>query len=1003
MTQIINTLEKLVARFKTDESRFISSASTYQETEVRVEFIDPFFELLGWSMNNSAGQPSAIRDVLREESHLTESSNKKPDYTFRIAAIRKFFVEAKRPSVDIRHHKDSAFQVRSYGYTAGHHIAVLTNFRTLRIYDVQLEPKANDDADVGLLVSIDYENFVSNFDKLIAAVGRDQVAVGGIEAVFKSTATGSIPANTSFLKRINSWRVRISQDLFSRYPSLTIDELSDFSQKIINRVIFIRMCEDRGIEGEYVLRDVANKRDVVELRALFRRLDERYNTGLFDVNQDRLQDTYEINSTVFIEIVDEVYAPNSPYSFSVLDADFLGQVYELFLVQQLAISEAGLVFLENKPAYVHREVVTTPQPLVDEVVRRVFQSKFSEIELHEPLTVNSIKSLQVLDVAVGSSRFLLRAFDEMIESAIESLLKEGNHNSLYRVSDNNYKLAFIEKREILQKCLYGCDIDYNAVEIARFSLMVRLLEDENKDTLPPINQKKILPNLDNNILHGNTVVDSSKCIVVSETFFDKTQPLDWSASTLPDSFDIVLGNPPYVKTEEMLTENEEEMHYYKRNYETPFKQFDKYFVFIELAISKMKEGAWFGMVIPNKWITIESGKKLRSFLSDRGMVDQIVDFGNEKLFEGKSAYVCLLILTKSGAKDFNYRHVNDYQEFLLQPYNLGFTLPSSLVKNVNGSAWVLPSNTSEAFVLRNLATNSTPLSNLISAKNGIQTSANDVYLIDTFTFSGNDVLFIKNGHQWRIERSITRPYVNDSSKVVSYLPIAADALMIFPYEISSSGTPTPIDPAKMHLNFPLAMAYLQDHQSRLINRSVSPDPKPGVFYAYGRHQALEVVFTSPKIIYSVNQKGDKYAIDTVGVAYASGGTAGEVALINPLNGYSLEFFIGLLSQRAIEFFVRKRGSPFGGGWYARGTAVVDDIPIPKLDLDNAKDKAIHDSIVSDVKALMLVKQKISLASGRGLQSLLTKYKSLEDAVESKFNAIWGFTDEVKNLTLPGEQ
>jgi len=89
MTQMNISLKKLVDRFKLDESRFITSSSSYQETEVRVEFIDPFFELLGWPMNNSAGQSSALRDVLREESHQTESSTKKPDYTFRIAAIRK--------------------------------------------------------------------------------------------------------------------------------------------------------------------------------------------------------------------------------------------------------------------------------------------------------------------------------------------------------------------------------------------------------------------------------------------------------------------------------------------------------------------------------------------------------------------------------------------------------------------------------------------------------------------------------------------------------------------------------------------------------------------------------------------------------------------------------------------------------------------------------------------------------------------------------------------------
>jgi type I restriction-modification system DNA methylase subunit len=994
------TLKKLVARFETDESKFISSTSNYQETEVRVEFIDPFFELLGWKMDNSSGLPSALRDVLREESHQTENSTKKPDYTFRIATIRKFFVEAKRPSVDIRSSKKSAFQVRSYGYTAGHQIAILTNFRTLRIYNAQLEPVASDNADVGLLLSIDYQEFILKFDEIISAIGRDQVASGSIEQTFKSTITGNIPANTTFLNRINKWRLFLSQDLYSRYKDLSIDELNDFSQKIINRIIFIRMCEDRGIEGEEVLRNTAQKRSVVELRSLFKRLDNRYNTGLFDTSKDRLQDTYELDSNIFFAIVDEVYAPNSPYSFSVLDADFLGQVYELFLGQQLVFKSNGSVGLEFKPAYEHREIVTTPQPLVDEVVRRVFQSKLSQLKTDKALTINVIKQLRVFDVAVGSSRFLLQAFDELVDTAIEILRNQDDQSLIYRITDNNYKLAFSVKKELLKNCLFGCDIDYNAVEIARFSLIVRLLEDETGETLPP--GLKILPDLDKNILHGNTVVDTDFSFNIG-CVFEKTQPMNWSSSGLPEQFDVVVGNPPYVKTEEMLGENLNEMAYYKNRYKTPYKQFDKYFVFVELALSKMASGSWLGMVISNKWITIESGKKIRALFAEHHVVSQIVDFGNEKLFEDKLAYVCLLILTKDGTSNFNYRHINSYQEFLQQPQDKGFILPSALLKSMGGSAWILPSNNEEAIVLEKLALNSIPLSQLIDVKNGIQTSANDVFLIDTFQVCGNFVDFIKNEKVWSIEKSITRPYINNSARVISYLPAIADAIIIFPYQLSQNGSPEPINPETMLRDFPKAMAYLEAHKTRLNGRSVSPPPKAGIFYAYGRHQALEVVFSSPKIIYSVNQKGDKYAIDYSGVAYASGGTAGEVALLNPRKGYSLEFFLGLLNQRPIEFFARKRGSPFAGGWFARGSAVLNDVPVPNLDIaENTDHKASHDAIVEDVRALIKTQQLLQTASGRSQHSLEIRRANSLKSLEAKFNELWGFSDETQKLVLPGE-
>ena len=128
----------------------------------------------------------------------------------------------------------------------------------------------------------------------------------------------------------------------------------------------------------------------------------------------------------------------------------------------------------------------------------------------------------------------------------------------------------------------------------------------------------------------------------------------------------------------------------------------------------------------------------------------------------------------------------------------------------------------------------------------------------------------------------------------------------------------------MQENYPLAWSYLSANQERLEGRSISPAPLSGEFYRYGRHQALASSFTKDKIIYSVNQLGHKYGIDSAGTGFASGGTAGEVALANPRHGYSLYFILGLLNQRPVEFFLRERGSSFRGGYYSRGTAVMWD-------------------------------------------------------------------------------
>jgi len=946
-------------------------------------------------MANTGGLPNSLKDIIREESQLTETSAKRPDYTFRIAALRKFFVEAKKPSVDIRTNSDSAFQVRSYGWTAGLPISILTNFRTLRVYDTRSAPSEADHADVGLLLEIGCNKFEERFDELVALFGREAIALGSLEARFGSAAGGGVPIGEVFLDRFNNWRLRIAVDLRTRYSALGLDALNDLAQKIINRIVFVRMCEDRGIEGEGRLREVAGKRDVVEFRRFFKEMDDRYNTGLFNVADDLLQTEYALSSTLFLEIVEELYFPRAPYSFSVLDADFLGQVYEHFLVKRLASTADGEITLVSKPAYEGREIITTPQPLVDEIVRRTFSGRFSV----GTTTFEQLKGIRVLDIAVGSSRFLLRALDELTDVAIADFRRIGDTTNVYRRSENDYRLRFEAKRDLLRSCLYGIDIDYNAVEVARFSLLVKLLEDESRKTLPT--GRKILPNLDQNVIWGNSVVGTD--FIGDAAAVDLTRPLDWTAAGLPDMFDVVVGNPPYLKTEVMKGKTPAEFAYYKRKYVTPYKQFDKYFVFVEKAASTLRDGAWVGMVVPNKWMTIESGQKLRAFLAENDLVAEIVDFGNELLFEGRSTYVCLLVLSKVAKNVFRYRRVDDCAAWLTDPSDKGMRLDAALVRKFGSGSWILPSTPAESAVLSALYADSVRLGDIADVVNGIQTSAEDVFPIRTWTEFPGIIRFERDRRNWSVEKAVTRPYLMDSmSRVRSYAPVEADALVIFPYEYGANGEAVLISPAKMRSEFPNAWKYLSHFKARLERRDVSPPPGPGEFYRYGRHQALATAFQPGKIIYSVNQLGDKYGLDETGIGFASGGTAGEVAISNMSGGYSLEFTLALLNQRVAEFFLRKRGSPFQGGYYSRGTAVVADLPVPRIDFDDPKETAIHNNISALVRRIVSIQTALSSSVGRSRERLKRESVELTLGIKAEFDKLWDFSGQDVNLALPGE-
>jgi hypothetical protein len=990
---ILDRLKNLVDRFGADEARLTGAASGYQETEARVEYIDPLLELLGWDMANAKGLPNKLKDVMREESQ--EGYGGRPDYTFRIASAKKFFVEAKKPSVDINNNKAAAFQVRSYGYTVGLPVSILTNFRTLRIYDTRLEPKPSDDADVGLLQCIHYTDLQAKFSDLLERFGRDRVALGSIDSFYGSTTAGTLVVSEKFLARINDWRVRLANELHGRYPGLSIIELSDLAQKVVNRIIFLRMCEDRGIEARDTLRNVAGRQNSIELRALFKKLDDRYNTGMFDVTQDRFQDRYELNTALFHEFVEEVYSPSSPYSFAVLDADFLGQVYEHFLAMRLEMLDNGKIGLVQKPAYEDREIVTTPQPLVEEVIQRAFEARFSTATV---ATFEELCAVRVLDVAIGSGRFLVHALDKLVDKAISILRCHPEDPRLYKVSGNEVRLQFEAKRQLLEDCLFGIDVDFNAVEVARFSLIVKLLEDETADTLP--NATKILPGMNANVVWGNTVVGTDFC--AAQNVIDDTVPIDWAAVGLPSKFDVVVGNPPYVTTDDMRKANRSEFDYYKTRYSSCHKQFDKYFAFIERALGALSPGGAIGLLVPNKWLTIESAAKLRKLLADQSAIREVLDFGNESLFAGKSAYVCILVL-QPGTAAFSYRNIHKQAEFELDPAGKGYAQSAGVLARFGEAAWVLPGTSEEQTLLTMLYAHSRKLSDLVDIKNGVQTSKNSVFVISNHTDNGTIVAFQKDGKQWQVEKALTRPYVADSGQVKSFHEIAADSLVIFPYQTGPTGVPQLINPATLRANFPLGWAYLSHFRATLQKRDVSPPPPVGVFYAFGRHQALETVFTCPKIIYSVNQTGDKYAFDAIGVAVASGGTAGEVMILNPRDGYSLEFIIGLLNQRVIEYFVRKRGSAFRGGYYSRGSAVLADVPVPALDLvENPMHVALHEAITQNVRDIMDLKSKLTAATGRAVIQLQRNLQIAEGTLKQRFNTLWGFTGQDGLVRLPGE-
>ena len=985
MSDVMQKLKLLTDSFKSGGDTYLSH-NGYTEAETRLEFIDKFFSILGWDVANSAMLHPSKREVVIEHP---DRNSRRPDYTFRINGVSKFYVEAKKPSVDIGVDLGSIFQARRYGYTDGHEIVVLTNFRQLSIYDATVQvDEEKDRPETALLFTCEYIEFESQFDTISQYISRLATGTDSWNRLVAARRPDKLlPAGERFLRHLQQWRLELGASIVSKNDDIGEDELNDVVQLIINRFLFIRMCEDRGLGLEKELRQVAAS-NVVEIDDLFARMDRRYNTGLFQQLPQNQSPLSLVDGSTLRQIIDRLYAPTSPFSYAVLDADFLGRVYEQSLSEGLQIAEPEgserYVSLRPKSEYLHRDVVATPQALVDAVVERTVR------ELPA-----SVSKPRILDFATGSGRFLVAAYRKLVDIVIERRLAANELGALVKLGTDDYGLPFADKVSIVTEQLFGIDIDFNAVEVARFSLLVVLLEEETLETLP--SGGAILPNLSRNVVHGNSLVRPSP--EHSEWLDEPICALDLQSIGF-DEFDIVIGNPPYVSTEDMRKINAREFDIVQRAYSTLSRQWDKYFAFVEFGVSRLSVNGVIGVVIPNKWMTVVSASAFREMLNSDVYVNWLENFTWHPIFEERQIYVCGLVAGKHPQEFIEYAEPTSVDD-------VSASMPMHAVareKWIPDSAdapWVLPTDSQEEAVLSAIHDSSIPLGDIVEPRNGLQTSANDVFVIKSPVENADGTLTFyaklrgsRRTQSWTIESELLIPYLDDSKGVQSFRYVSSDAFLLFPYvddDARASGKSLIPEPVMLR-DFPLTYRYLLSCKERLLQRDKGAQRQMrdgGAFYAYGRGQALGYATQHPKIIFSVNQRGDKYGFDDLGVAFQSGGTAGEVALFLRNEDYHLDFVLGLLAQPEIESFLRKRGSPFRGGFFARGTDVISAVPVPALNFDDPVDSAFHARVVAAVRSIRLLTSSLSLVGRRKNEIIARKIRHEEDQLSKLFKKRWG--------------
>lgn len=623
----------------------------YNETQVRVDFINPFFRALGWDMENADGLPPSQREVRHEDAVRIGEHVKAPDYAFCVGGARKFFVEAKKPARNLKTDAKPAYQLRRYGWSATLTLSILTDFAEFAVYDCRVKPSDKDAASVARVHYFTCEQYAQKWDEIAALFSRQAVLNGALDRFAEQPAPrGAMTVDAAFLADLDLWRRDLAKRIWqlNRKQTLTHADINYAVQKILDRIIFLRICEDRGVEDYARLFALVNGVHVYDrLTEYFKQARDRYNSGLFyfppperdhTEQPDALTLSLHLDDQTLSDILKRLYFPHSPYVFSEIPVEILGQAYEQFLGKVIRVEvKAGNpdIVIEPKPEVRKAGgVYYTPAYIVEYIVSQTLTP------LLHGKTPKQAAKLRVLDPACGSGSFLIGAYQFLLDwylraytaDSPEKHAKAGWLRQTTTVNGAEWRLTIKARKQILLDNLYGVDIDSRAVETTKLSLLLRALEGETDESIRQQRQlwhERALPDLGRNIQCGNALIApdfeafaAQNGWQLSAADYARVNYFDWQRGFAPifaeGGFDAVIGNPPYG-----ADLSDPERNYLKKHYITGST--DTAALMMVQAHRLLKEAGIIGMIVPKSFTYSSTWQKTRTFF-EREII-QLVDVG----------------------------------------------------------------------------------------------------------------------------------------------------------------------------------------------------------------------------------------------------------------------------------------------------------------------------------------------------------------------------------------
>jgi adenine-specific DNA-methyltransferase len=707
-----------------------------------------------------------------------------------------------------------------------------------------------------------------------------------------------------------------------------------------------------------------------------------YNSGLFGKESKtiHISDQVDISNETLSEVIQGLYSPegaNYSYNFAVLDADVLGKIYEQYLGNILKQTPKRAKLEESKTHRKEQGIYYTPSYIVDYIVKNTV-GEF--IRTHSP---EEIRKVRILDPACGSGSFLISAYKELQNYWVKYNEKNKNISESVRTlkqtkfnpdMEGKEIEFYTTKTEILKNNIFGVDLDSKAVEIAQLNLLLQISE-----------RKHRLPLLQNNIKVGNSLIDDPS---VSERAFKWED--EFPEIMKEGGFDIVIGNPPYVRIQNL---NKQEVEYFNKNYYSPEKNYDIYILFIERGFKQLKQRGELGFILPHKFFEGENGAKIRQFISDSKSMNRIVNFNTNQIFEGATTYTCLLFLSKSPQKKFYYKEFKLGENFKILD-DLSFEKRD--VESLSAEPWNFsPKQASK--ILSKIRTSGISFSHITrKIFKGSSTGNDDVFLLDNVHVGENTTVvysaFFKQ--EVEIENDLLKQFLYGED-IRRYQGPVSHKMLLFPY-YKSQGKVVLIPARLMQSKYPKTFKYLNDAKKELLRRKVKVTENE--FYKYSAGRSLSE-YEQPKIMIPDMLVKNRVGYDEKGIYY-HGPAIHSVLFNESVKDVDPLLYLAILNSKIFWFFITQTSTALRGDTYRLTPEFLRPFSFPKLDLTDLKIDQKYQEVIRMVKEIILLNSKLLQIQDKRTDEynkIENQIAKIDDEIDDRIYSLYGLTESEISL------